>query len=190
MTTAKNFTWWAKQKLDERLLKAAVAGDELLVKSLLALGADPNACDIGGRTPLHSAGLSGSVEVVRALLAAGAAPGVADQYGKTPIHEASHHGHVEIIQALLAAGADLEKADEDGWTVLHWAVLNGNAEAVEALLSAGADPDAEDKYGDLPEDVAEGTVKNLFARRLALSEERALLDCLPPGKAQARSSAL
>jgi ankyrin repeat protein len=46
------------------LHKAALAGDAERVKELLKKGADPNAQDKDGYTPLHKAAEKGHVEVV------------------------------------------------------------------------------------------------------------------------------
>jgi cytohesin len=54
------------------------------VKLLLEAGADPNAAQDGGFTPLHSAANNDDRESAEALLAAGADPGLKTDEGKTP----------------------------------------------------------------------------------------------------------
>lgn len=57
------------------LAAAAYFGIASAVPMLVALGADPNACNLGlhpHATPLHNAVCSGSLETVKALVAAGA----------------------------------------------------------------------------------------------------------------------
>ncbi len=65
-----------KQSTGETALHRAAAGDHLQVmRLLLDAGADPNACDVDGWTPLHNAW---SVEGAQLLLNAGADPARAD----------------------------------------------------------------------------------------------------------------
>ncbi|MDH4228190.1 MAG: ankyrin repeat domain-containing protein [Nitrospirota bacterium] len=59
-----------------------------LLKALLKAGADPNARDVMGRTPLYYASVAGSAELVRLLLAAGADPVIPDTSGNTPLSAA------------------------------------------------------------------------------------------------------
>ena len=62
------------------------ARTEAAMKALLAAGANPNARNKWGWTPLHlAAENSDSPAVVRALLAAGANPRAKDKEGKLPV---------------------------------------------------------------------------------------------------------
>src|SRR4030095_17034711 len=53
---------------------------------LVSIGADPNAVDIGGVTPLHRAARTRSLPAVRALLDGGANPRQPNKSGSTPLH--------------------------------------------------------------------------------------------------------
>lgn len=55
------------------------------VKALTAVGADPNAADLEGSTPLFAAVNLKSPLLVAALLEAGADPRRADVNGRTPV---------------------------------------------------------------------------------------------------------
>jgi ankyrin repeat protein len=68
--------------------------------ALIAGGADPNAKQRHGWTPLHGAAESGDRAVVDALLAAGADPTLANDDGRTAADVAREAGHAEIAKAL------------------------------------------------------------------------------------------
>ena len=126
------------------LMRAADRADLDSVKSLLAEGADVNAKDWLGKTPLLHACVHGSPnpDVVKALLAAGADINVHDKGGTTPliaaVTTARGTGQATIIRELLAAGADVNAKDASGGTALMQASADGNTEAVTLLLAKGA----------------------------------------------------
>ncbi|KXZ41606.1 hypothetical protein GPECTOR_367g148 [Gonium pectorale] len=109
-----------------------------MMKELLAAGADVNAADKVGETPLHVATSEGHLEVVKELLAARADVNATDKDERTPLHFAASKWHLEVVKELLAAGADVKAANKDAATPLHVASAAGRTAVVEALLKAGA----------------------------------------------------
>ena len=114
------------------------------VKCLIAAGADPNAADANGATPLHRAVRTRSAPAVRALLDAGAAHSARNKNGSTPLHLAVQNTgrggtgealaiqqQQEIVALLLQHGADVKAADKSGKTVIDAAT----SESVRRLLS-------------------------------------------------------
>jgi ankyrin repeat protein len=87
------------------LLEAVQSGDVAQVRAALAQGADANARDVDGATPLLYAAHLANAEIVRALLAAHADPNAANRYGVAPLHEAAQIAEPNLIRALLDAGA-------------------------------------------------------------------------------------
>ena len=88
--------------------------------ALLDGGADPNAGNANGWTPLHAAvavsSQPGIVASIRALLEAGADPNARDnKTGGTTLHvAAAMSGTPDIIEVLLEAGADRNARNEAG----------------------------------------------------------------------------
>ena len=98
---------------DRALLDAAEKGNIEAVKKTLADGADVNAKDDNGWTPLHWAALSGHKEVSEYLITMGADVNAAETVsGMTVLHEAAALGHKEIAELLIASGADVNAKDE------------------------------------------------------------------------------
>jgi ankyrin repeat protein len=83
------------------------------MQSLLDRGADPNARDNDGLTPLHRSSWwygryytgRGTVEGTRLLLKHGAIIDAEDNKGGTPLKLALEHGRDDIAECLLEHGA-------------------------------------------------------------------------------------
>jgi ankyrin repeat protein len=85
---------------NEKLLRASIIGDVKKVKKLLKEGADVNAKDEFGWTPLHGAAILGHIEVVKLLLEHGADPNIKNNGGKTAIDFALEKGHSDIVKLI------------------------------------------------------------------------------------------
>jgi ankyrin repeat protein len=121
---------------------AAMKGDRVAVRALLAKKADVNASQIDGATALHWAVYRDDLELADLLLSAGANVMVANRAGVTPPGMASLYGNASMIQRLLRAGADPKARGPNGETLLMYAARNGNPDAIKVLLSAGAEVNA------------------------------------------------
>ena len=102
------------------------------VEAMLANGADVNARDENGRTPLHA--LGGIVRgghpypsqidakgIAELLIATGADINAKDKDGNTPLHAAASGGEKSVVELLLAKGANVNAKNASGQTALHLA---------------------------------------------------------------------
>ncbi|TDA37117.1 MAG: hypothetical protein DSO07_12820 [Thermoproteota archaeon] len=106
--------------LNEDLIEAARWGDLEKVKKLLDRGADVNARDKDGWTPLHWASVHGHLDVIKLLVERGADVN-ASNHGWTPLHEAASRGHLNVVKFLVERGADVNARDREGRTPLDLA---------------------------------------------------------------------
>jgi len=128
------------------LLEAARAGDIEQVKLLISKGADVNAKDGRGFTPLHLACFSVRA-VAELLIAQGANMNAKDKNGRTPLHIAAWSGNVEVAELLIAKGVDIDAKANNGWTPLHGACFRGRKVVVELLIAKSADLNVKDNRG-------------------------------------------
>ena len=163
---------WADRAVSARDSAAAA-----IVRLLVDAGADVDAADPNGRSPLHGAIESGSVEAAALLLAAGAdadARNILDE-GNTPLLVAVGRGGFGTAKALLVASADPARANACGVAPLKLARMRASRSAqlvgdaaegevspsaqreataaaamVALLLDFGAPYDARSKSGKTP----------------------------------------
>ena len=118
---------------------AAFAGHDEVVELLLARGADAEAKDAYGQTPLHVTTLIGYTSAAaERLLARGADPDARDEAGATPLHVAVIKRQKALAELLLARGADVDAKDKYGDNALRFALRQADPEMIELLRRHGA----------------------------------------------------
>ncbi|GLC49139.1 hypothetical protein PLESTB_000186600 [Pleodorina starrii] len=129
---------------------SSLIADTSHVQQLISHGADVNAPDNNGWTPLHTAAYHGQEEIVRILLAANANVNARNKSEETPLHLAAKWPQDRVVEALLSGGADLTARNKRGRTPAHVASLFNRHAILDRLLSAGADVNALDAEQQTP----------------------------------------
>jgi uncharacterized protein len=132
-----------------RGLHAAAAQSEVDdIQRQAQTGANLNARDSNGRTPLHVAAFQGHGSVAQALIAAGADPDILDNQRYDAVTIAAVRDDVPTLKALLASGASAKLITSiyDGTALIAAAHL-GHDGVVRELIRAGAPVDHVNNLG-------------------------------------------
>jgi uncharacterized protein (TIGR03067 family) len=127
---------------------AAAHGRVDAAKLLLAQGANINAKDDNGMTPVYAAAMMCHKEVVELLVAKGANVNVSKE-GVEPAYAATtmlglvnQNRMVDTVNLLLAAGAEVD--------TIHFAAFVGDVEKIKSFLARGIDVNAKDGFRRTP----------------------------------------
>ncbi len=105
-----------EQGMVRDMIEAASEGSLSTLRTLLDGGADVNARNTAGETPLHHAVWSTQHVCILHLLESGADPNAADKNGDTPLHLACREPELPMIEYLLRFGADATLRNKKGET--------------------------------------------------------------------------
>ncbi|HEV8717725.1 MAG TPA: ankyrin repeat domain-containing protein, partial [Candidatus Binatia bacterium] len=118
---------------------AAYMGHRDVVEVLLSHGAEKEAKDSHGRTPLHFTSFwDHTVEAAERLLVHGSEADAREETGATPLHLAVIKSHKPVVKLLLDYGADVNAKDKGNDTALRFAERQGNTDMIEFLRRHGA----------------------------------------------------
>lgn len=144
----------ANRDLDNKFIRVVNDGDLKSVETLIAAGADVNAIDDDGKTPLMIAARKGDALIASKLINEGADVNVdVSQYEHsswTALNEALrghplHEGHDKIVNLLIANGA--AKNQKNFGELFRSVVFRGRNEMVKAFLVEAASIDLKDLVG-------------------------------------------
>lgn len=150
-------------------------GNADTTRALVAAGANVQATDNDGWTPLHEAARDSHLHMIMRQIS----PEIANSsllamvnYDIIPPALASlinypkdreffiqaaakpRESCVDVAKILISAGSDPNATDLEGWTPLHGAAESGDREVAKALIQAGSNPKAKNNEGKTPLDIA------------------------------------
>lgn len=122
---------------------AATSGDLKIAEALIKGGANINAQNTHGETPIRQAAQNDHIEIVELLCSFGANPNL-----DTPLHEAAFRGNVALVQLLCDHNANPNHLDKERSTPLHYItcerfigeITQDHIKAMGVLIERGASP--------------------------------------------------
>lgn len=116
---------------------AATVDNAELAEALIEAGANIEAKDREGLTPIYRAVSNSSIKVLRCLLKAGAITTAPKNYSYSPLHRAVKYSFAKGVKLLIAAGADVRARAADGEEPIHY-INAGHSINIHELLCADA----------------------------------------------------
>ncbi|MBO4440447.1 MAG: ankyrin repeat domain-containing protein [Spirochaetaceae bacterium] len=139
-------------------------------KVLIELGADINATDANGQTPLMYTTFNNSVYSVKLLLGCKEIKlEEKDITGSTALLKAAAHRSYEVLDYLIESGADIDAVNYYGESALTHTISQKNWNVSRKLIQYGANVNFSDKMGRTPLIVAAQYDNNIIAEALLKS---------------------
>ncbi len=163
----------ADQPIIDQLFDAVKNNQIEIVKELLDRGANVNATDENGNTPLHWAAKNVHTDIVELLIDTYHVDvNIQNEWGNTPLHTAAFYGHPNVVSLLIKKGANVNAQTSGprltplhyvvhslrlGITVTKWrGLLNATdfINTIRILIENGADINARNALDQTPIDLA------------------------------------
>ncbi|XP_065831561.1 uncharacterized protein [Oscarella lobularis] len=126
---------------------ASQEGQAETAKCLISAGANLEAVDEWGCTPLLRAVQQGKSAVMAVLIEHGCNVFAEENNGNGALAIASGTGTLECAKQLIECRLEVDHHNKDGYTSLHCACQEGHVQIAEFLISAGASLEAVDENG-------------------------------------------
>lgn len=161
-----------------------------VAEELIRSGAQVNATNHFGCTPLHFAVIHRNEWMVQILIKQGADVNLQDMNGNTALHFAVRNsrtllylpehqtGDSWMVQKLIDNGANIDIFNKDYETPLMWAIREDNMELVKELLACGADVNARKAGFDTCLHVASRNIRINNDILIELVKHGACINCL------------
>lgn len=168
LSTATPATLPPPERRQALLFDAARLGRTDLIAPLVKAGADVNAYEARGFTPLILAAYNAHPDTVEALLVAGADACKPDrEQGNTAQMGVAFKGDDALAARLLKTGCDVNARNKTGQTALMMAALFARTQQIAMLRAAGADAAVLDASGRSAASVARDQGSEAIARELS-----------------------
>ncbi len=132
--------------LNRHLIQASEKCQIDVAKALIEKGADINAANEQGITPLHWAVMKESREAVQLFVSSGANAGQSNKAGYSPLDLACVGANLALIETFIKMGATVSGECKNA--ALREATNKGQKEAIQFFLENGADVNGEDSDGN------------------------------------------
>ncbi len=128
-----------RAQLNSSLFSVVSRGDDTAARDILKKGADANARDDNGCTPIVRAASGGYLSTVKLLLESGADVNTPCNHGPNALSLAVSHGQEAVVILLIEKGADVNRRGQQGWYPISGAIEAGHAGIVSDLINHGAE---------------------------------------------------
>ena len=115
--------------------------------SLIEKGANPEAKNANGETPLFSAAKTNDPAMTALIVKGGSSIKARDNFGSSPLHTAVRWDADASVRELVRLGIDVNAQNVAGKSTLSEAVLAGKLSTAKLLIDSGADINASDNTG-------------------------------------------
>ncbi|MFC2130519.1 ankyrin repeat domain-containing protein, partial [Bacteroidota bacterium] len=137
----------AEENLDSLLIEAVNSKKFDLTKELIEKGANIEATNKNGSTPLLTASYYGNLDMVKYLISNNADIKALNEYGNSALYIASYSNHIEIARLLIEKGLDVNRINNSNWTPLLSSAYAGNLEIVKLLIGSRVDVNLSNNNG-------------------------------------------